>query len=83
MEHGVRLSERWQHGLQLDVMSEMKRLMLAITSQMTFGTKTDVEADEIKEAVGLVISQFQLFGSHRKYFPKSVSIYEAKLPYAS
>jgi cytochrome P450 len=63
MEYGVRLSEGWQHGLQLDVMREMKRLMLAITSKMIFGTKTEAEADEINEAVGLVISQFQLFGS--------------------
>jgi cytochrome P450 len=63
MEYAERLSERWQHGLKLDVMREMKRLMLTITSKMIFGTKTDAEADEINEAVGLVISQFQLFGS--------------------
>lgn len=63
LDLAVRLSARWQHGLQLDVMREMKRLMLAITSKMIFGTKTDAEADEINEAVGLVISQFQLFGS--------------------
>jgi len=63
MEHAIRLSEGWQHGLQLDVMREMKGLMLAITSKMIFGAKTDAEADEINEAVGLVISQFQLFGS--------------------
>jgi cytochrome P450 len=63
MEHGVRLSERWQHGLQFDAMREMKGLMLAITSKMIFDTKTEAEADEINQAVALVISQFQLFGS--------------------
>jgi cytochrome P450 len=63
MEHGVRLRKRWQHGQQLDIMREMKGLMLAITSKMIFDTKTDAEADEINEAVALVISQFQLFGS--------------------
>lgn len=63
MEHGVRLRKRWQHGQQLDIMREMKSLMLAITSKMIFDTKTDAEADEINEALALVISQFQLFGS--------------------
>lgn len=63
MEHGLRLRKRWQHGQQLDIMREMKGLMLAITSKMIFDTKTDAEADEINEAVALVISQFQLFGS--------------------
>jgi cytochrome P450 len=63
MQHGIRLRDRWKHGLQFDVMRDMKRLTLAITSQMIFGTKTDEEAYEINEAVGLVISQFQLFGS--------------------
>lgn len=63
MEHGVHLRKRWQHGQQLDIMREMKGLMLAITSKMIFDTKTDAEADEINEAVALVISQFQLFGS--------------------
>ncbi len=63
MDHGVRLRKRWQHGQQLDIMREMKGLMLAITSKMVFDTRTDAEADEINEAVALVISQFQLFGS--------------------
>lgn len=63
MEEGTRLRKRWQHGQQLDIMREMKRLMLAITSKMVFDTKTEAEADEINEAVALVISQFQLFGS--------------------
>jgi len=63
IEHGVRLRKRWKHGQQLDIMREMKGLMLAITSKMVFDTKTDAEADEINEAVALVISQFQLFGS--------------------
>jgi cytochrome P450 len=63
MEHGVRLRKRWQHGQQVDIMREMKGLTLAITSKMIFDTETDAEANDINEAVALVISQFQLFGS--------------------
>ena len=63
VEHGFRFREQWQHGQQIDIMREMKRLTLAITSKMIFDTETEAEADKINDAVKLVVSQFSPFGS--------------------
>jgi cytochrome P450 len=63
MEHGLLMRESWQHGQQIDVALEMKRLTMAIVSKILFDTKTDAEADEINEAVRLVLTQFSPFGS--------------------
>ncbi len=63
MDHGSRVGERWHDSQQVNIVREMKRLTLAITSQLVFNTKTDSEADEISEAMKLVISHFAPFGS--------------------
>jgi cytochrome P450 len=63
LEQGARVCERWRHGQQVNIVREMKRLTLSITSQILFNTKTDSEADEINEAMKLVVSQFAPFGS--------------------
>jgi cytochrome P450 len=63
LEQGSRVCERWRHGQQVNIVREMKRLTLSITSQILFNTKTDSEAEEISEAMKLVVSQFAPFGS--------------------
>jgi cytochrome P450 len=63
LEQGARVRERWRHGQQVNIVREMKRLTLSITSQILFNTKTDREAEEISEAMKLVVSQFSPFGS--------------------
>ena len=63
LEQGARVCERWRHGEQVNIAREMKRLTLSITSQIFFNTNTDSEADEINDAMKLVVSQFAPFGS--------------------
>jgi cytochrome P450 len=63
IEQGLRVCERWRHGQQVNIVREMKRLTLSITSQILFNTKTDAEADEINQAMKLVVSQSAPFGS--------------------
>ncbi len=62
VEHGLRRRERWRHGQRIDIALEMRRLTLGIISKMLFDTDTEVEADEIGDAVLLIFSQFRPFG---------------------
>jgi len=63
IEHGARLREQWQDEQQIDIFHEMKRLTLSIISKLVFNTKTDAEADQINDAVQVILSQFSPFGS--------------------
>jgi cytochrome P450 len=63
IEQGSRVCERWRHGQQVNIVREMKRLTLSITSQILFNSETDSRVDEISEAMKLVVSQSAPFGS--------------------
>ncbi len=62
-EQGSRICESWHDRQQMNIMSEMKRLTLAISTQMLFSTNTETEADEINDAVKAIVSRFTPFGS--------------------
>ena len=60
---GVRVRDGWRHGQRVDIMREMKCLTQEVIGKMLFDTTTAGEADEISEALTLVLSQFSPFGT--------------------
>lgn len=53
--HAARWRERWQHGVTIDVASEMRRLTLAIVGEALFGTDLAEVARDVDNAVASVI----------------------------
>ncbi|MFL6253565.1 MAG: cytochrome P450, partial [Pyrinomonadaceae bacterium] len=62
VDYTLRLErERWQDGLTLDVAREMMHLTLAIVGRTLFGTETEAEAEEVREALSASMASFGRF----------------------
>ncbi|MBV8859191.1 MAG: cytochrome P450 [Acidobacteria bacterium] len=53
--------ERWRDGRTLDVAQEMMRLTLAIVGRTLFGTETEAEAEEVRDALSASMASFGRF----------------------
>ncbi|MFL6332591.1 MAG: cytochrome P450 [Pyrinomonadaceae bacterium] len=53
--------ERWQDGRTLDAAQEMMHLTLAIVGRTLFGTETEAEAEEVREALSASMASFARF----------------------
>src|SRR3954468_630244 len=59
VDYALRLeSERWQNGRVLDAVQEMMHLTLAIVGRTLFGTETEAEAEEVREALSASMASF-------------------------
>ncbi|HEX8687207.1 MAG TPA: cytochrome P450, partial [Pyrinomonadaceae bacterium] len=60
VDYAVRTGrERWQHGQTLDAAQEMMHLTLAVVGKTLFGTETEAEAEEVREALSAVMVSFR------------------------
>ena len=53
--------ERWQDGRTLDVAQEMMHLALTIVGKTLFGTETEAEAEEVRDALSASMASFARF----------------------
>lgn len=60
VEHAVRTSNAWQHGMTVDIHHEMTRLTLGIVAKTLFDADVGKEADEIGEAMTVMLEMFNL-----------------------
>lgn len=58
VEYTARLAGKWQGGQTVDVAREMMRLTLAIAGKTLFDADVESEADEIGDALGRMMQQF-------------------------
>jgi cytochrome P450 len=62
VEYAIKLErERWQEGRALDAAQEMMHLTLAIVGRTLFGTETEAEAEEVREALSASMASFARF----------------------
>ncbi|HEV2861663.1 MAG TPA: cytochrome P450 [Pyrinomonadaceae bacterium] len=62
VDYALRLQrERWREGRALDVAQEMMHLTLAIVGKALFGTETEDEAEEVREALSASMVSFGRF----------------------
>jgi len=60
VDYALRMGrERWADGRTLDVAQEMMHLTLAVVGKTLFGTETEAEADEVREAISGVMVSFR------------------------
>lgn len=60
VEHAIRMSDAWQDGITLDIHHEMTRLTLGIVAKTLFDADVGKEADEIGEAMNVILEMFNL-----------------------
>jgi cytochrome P450 len=60
VEHAMRAAERWEDGATVDISHEMTRLTLRIVAKTLFDTDVEREADEIGEAMTVILAMFNL-----------------------
>jgi len=53
--------ERWREGETLDIAREMMRLTLAIVGKTLFDTETEVEAEQVRQALSESMQRFNRF----------------------
>ena len=62
VDYALRLErERWEDGRTFDAAQEMMHLTLAVVGKTLFGTETEAEADEVREALSASIVSFARF----------------------
>ena len=62
VDYALRLErERWRDGRTLDVAQEMMHLTLAVVGRTLFGTETEAEAEEVREALSASMASFARF----------------------
>ena len=60
VEHATRMAEGWQEGMPVDISHEMTRLTLGIVAKTLFDADVGKEADEIGEAMTVMLEMFHL-----------------------
>jgi len=60
VEHATRTAEHWQDGMTVDMCQEMTRLTLGIVAKTLFDADVGKEADEIGEAMTVMMEMFNL-----------------------
>jgi cytochrome P450 len=60
VEHASRTANRWQDGMTVDISQEMTRLTLGIVAKTLFDADIGREADEIGEAMTVMMEMFNL-----------------------
>jgi len=60
VEHAMLTSDRWKTGQSLDIHQEMTRLTLGIVAKTLFDADVGKEADEIGEAMTVMLQMFNL-----------------------
>jgi cytochrome P450 len=60
VEHATRTADRWQDGMTVDISQEMTRLTLGIVAKALFDADVGGEADEIGEAMTVMMEMFNL-----------------------
>jgi len=60
VEHATRTAGLWQHGMTVDISHEMTRLTLGIVAKTLFDAEVGKEADEIGEAMTVMLEMFNL-----------------------
>ena len=63
VEHAVRTADRWQEGMRVDISQEMTRLTLGIVAKTLFDADVGDKADEIGEAMTVMLEMFHLLMS--------------------
>jgi cytochrome P450 len=59
VDYALRLErERWEDGRTLDAAQEMMHLTLAVVGRTLFGTETEAEAEEVRDALSATITSF-------------------------
>src|SRR3712207_5665707 len=62
VDYALRLQrERWREGRTLDAAQEMMHLTLAVVGKALFGTETEDEAEEVREALSDTMVSFSRF----------------------
>src|ERR1044071_364390 len=62
VDYAVRLErERWREGRTLDVAQEMMHLALTIVGKTLFGSETEAEAEEVRDALTASMASFARF----------------------
>jgi cytochrome P450 len=60
IDYAARMTDRWQHGVTLDMSKEMMRVTLSIAGKTLFDTDVESKADEVGVAVTDVLESFWL-----------------------
>ena len=60
VEHATRMADDWQEGMPVDISHEMTRLTLGIVAKTLFDADVGKEADEIGEAMTVMLEMFHL-----------------------
>ena len=60
VEHAARTADRWQDGMRVDICQEMTRLTLGIVAKTLFDAEVGDEANEIGEAMTVMLEMFNL-----------------------
>jgi len=60
VEHASRMADDWQEGMPVDISHEMTRLTLGIVAKTLFDADVGKEADEIGEAMTVMLEMFHL-----------------------
>ena len=60
VEHATRMADDWQEGMPVDISHEMTRLTLGIVAKTLFDADVGKEADEIGEAMTVMMEMFHL-----------------------
>jgi cytochrome P450 len=60
VDYALRTADTWKEGLTLDIHQEMTRLTLGIVAKTLFDTNVEKEADEIGEAMAVMLEMFNL-----------------------
>jgi cytochrome P450 len=60
VEHAMLLSDSWEDGETVDICQEMTRLTLGIVAKTLFDANVGKEADEIGEAMTVILEMFNL-----------------------
>jgi len=60
VEHATRTSDHWQDGMSVDICQEMTRLTLGIVAKTLFDADVGKEADEIGEAMTVMLEMFHV-----------------------
>ena len=60
VEHAARMADDWQEGMPVDISHEMTRLTLGIVAKTLFDADVGKEADEIGEAMTVMLEMFHL-----------------------
>lgn len=70
---GVRMREAWRPGLPINVQDEMMKLTLNVIARTMFSTEMESEAEEIGQAMAVVLGMFELvllpFSEYLEYLP--------------